>query len=99
MNAVPLNQNQFATATAAAAAAPNAQIVNAAPQIATAAAAAQPQQALQQDPNDPTKWHVVQVASALPQSTQIAAAAPQTAQIVTANGTVLGSATLPTAEV
>ena len=29
-----------------------------------AAAAVQTQQALQQDPNDPNKWHVVQVATA-----------------------------------
>ena len=55
-------------------------------------------QALQQDPNDPTKWHVVQMATALPaaqaaQPTQIATS--QTAQIVTANGTVIGSATIP----
>ena len=45
-----------------------------------AAAAVQTQQALQQDPNDPNKWHVVQVATA-------AAAQPApvaTAQLVTA---------------
>ena len=44
------------------------------------AAAVQTQQALQQDPNDPNKWHVVQVATA-------AAAQPApvaTAQLVTA---------------
>ena len=55
-------------------------------------------QALQQDPNDPSKWHVVQMATALPaaqaaQPTQITTS--QTAQIVTANGTVIGSATIP----
>ena len=69
MNAMPLAQNatQFA--------APNAtpQIVNAAPQFAATAASTQSQQALQQDPNDPTKWHVVQMATALP----AAAAAPE----------------------
>ena len=55
-------------------------------------------QALQQDPIDPSKWHVVQMATALPaaqaaQPTQITTS--QTAQIVTANGTVIGSATIP----
>ena len=100
MNAVPLTQNatQFATPANAAP-----QIVNAAPQFATAAANTQSQQALQQDPNDPTKWHVVQMATALPAAATATASQPtaqiatpaQTAQIVTANGTVIGSATLP----
>ena len=46
------------------------------------AAAVQTQQALQQDPNDPNKWHVVQVATA---AQPAAAAAPiATAQLVTA---------------
>ena len=77
-----------------------AQIVNAVPAGSAATPAgttqfttAQPvnQQALQPDPNDSTKWQVVQVAnSAIPMQQ-----APQTAQIVTANGTVLGSATIP----
>ncbi len=63
------------------------------------------QQALQQDPNDPNKWHVVQVATAaaaapgVQPAIQPAAAQPQTAQIVTANGAILGSATLPAAPV
>ena len=96
MNAVPSNQNgaiQFSNGAT--------QIVNAAtPQFSST----QSQQALQQDPNDPTKWHVVQVAAAIPnaapaaptaQPTQIASS-QTTAQIVTANGTVIGSATLPT---
>jgi len=94
MNAMPLAQNatQFATPQNA-----TQQIVNAAPQFA-AAANTQSQQALQQDPNDPSKWHVVQMATALPaaqaaQPTQITTS--QTAQIVTANGTVIGSATIP----
>ena len=46
-------------------------------------AAVQTQQALQQDPNDPNKWHVVQVATAA--AAQPAQAAPiATAQLVTA---------------
>ena len=54
------------------------------------------QQALQQDPNDPTKWHVVQVATAATAPAQPAQiSSTQTAQIVTANGTVIGSATIP----
>ena len=65
----------------------NAQIINAAPQFAT-----QTQTALQQDPNDPNKWHVVQVATAAATAVQ---PQTQTAQIVTANGAVLGSATIP----
>lgn len=117
MNAVPLGATNAGTTFTT----PNgtAQIVNAAPQFANT----QSQQALQQDPNDPTKWHVVQVATAagIPSGlTQVSAApaasvvvsqssnqmagvvaTPQmantqtTAQIVTANGTVIGSATIP----
>lgn len=55
---------------------PGTQFQTSAGQFATAAAAiAQPamQQALQQDPQDPTKWHVVQVATA---PAALAAAAP-----------------------
>jgi hypothetical protein len=55
-----LNASQFGTAQTAQGGA--AQIMN--PQAATsqfATAVQAPQQALQQDPNDPTKWHVVQV--------------------------------------
>lgn len=115
MNAVPLGAANAGTTFTT----PNgtAQIVNAAPQFANT----QSQQALQQDPNDPTKWHVVQVATGIQpgvaqaanpvsvasqptnQMTGVVAAgaAPQiansqtTAQIVTANGTVIGSATIP----
>jgi len=94
MNAVPLAQNatQFAAPQNAAP-----QIVNAAPQFAAATANTQSQQqALQQDPNDPTKWHVVQVATAATAPAQPAQiSSTQTAQIVTANGTVIGSATIP----
>ena len=46
------------------------------------APAVQTQQALQQDPNDPNKWHVVQVATAAAQPAQAAPIA--TAQLVTA---------------
>ena len=100
MNAVPLTQNatQFAQNTQ--------QIVNATPQFT---GNNNPnQQALQQDPNDPSKWHVVQMATAAPAAVTAAtvnnltaaqpaqiASAPQTAQIVTANGTIIGSATIP----
>lgn len=60
----------------------------------------QTQQALQQDPHDPNKWHVVQVATAAMQpATQQAAHATHTAQIVTAGGAVLGTASLPTVPV
>ena len=84
-----MNPLSAATATQfAAAGGQNAQIINAAP--AQFAAAPQTQTALQQDPNDPNKWHVVQVATA-----PAAQPAGQTAQIVTANGAVLGSATIP----
>ena len=88
MNAVQLNGSPAAT-----------QIVNAVPansvgQIASAQPAST-QQALQPDPNDPTKWQVVQVATA--NSAIPVQQASQTAQIVTANGTVLGSATIPAA--
>ena len=44
-------------------------------------AAVQTQQALQQDPNDPNKWHVVQVATAGPAAQPAPVA---TAQLVTA---------------
>ena len=84
-----MNPLSAATATQFAAGGQNAQVINAAPaQFAAAAAAApQTQTALQQDPNDPNKWHVVQVATAQ--------AAQPAAQIVTANGAILGSATIP----
>ncbi len=64
-------------------------------QFTAAPAATQSQQALQQDPNDPTKWHVVQVATAMPSASAapVAQAGQATAQIVTANGTVM--ATIP----
>ena len=58
----PANTAQFAATAAAATGAQNAtQIINATaqPQFASAT-----QTALQQDPNDPNKWHVVQVACA-----------------------------------
>ena len=48
------------------------------------AAAVQTQQALQQDPNDPNKWHVVQVATAAAPQPAAAAAPIATAQLVTA---------------
>ena len=97
MNAIQLPGNGT---TAAQLASNGTQIVNAVPagaataaQFTTAQPTAATQQALQPDPNDPSKWQVVQVAtanSAIPMQQ-----APQTAQIVTANGTVLGSATIP----
>ena len=85
-----MNPLSAATATQFAAGGQNAQVINAAPAQYAAAAAPQTQTALQQDPNDPNKWHVVQVATA-----QAAQPAAQTAQIVTANGAILGSATIP----
>ena len=85
-----MNPLSAATATQFAAGGQNAQVINAAPAQFAAAAAPQTQTALQQDPNDPNKWHVVQVATA-----QAAQPAAQTAQIVTANGAILGSATIP----
>ena len=97
MNAIQLPGNGT---TAAQLASNGTQIVNAVPagaataaQFTTAQPTAATQQALQPDPNDPSKWQVVQVATAnsgIPMQQ-----APQTAQIVTANGTVLGSATIP----
>ncbi len=62
-------------------------------QMATAATAAAPlatQQALQQDPNDPTKWHVVQVATA---AAPMTAAAP--AHAVTALPAGSASTSMP----
>ena len=82
-----MNPLSAATATQFAAGGQNAQVINAAPAQFAAAAAPQTQTALQQDPNDPNKWHVVQVATAQ--------AAQPAAQIVTANGAILGSATIP----
>merc|ERR1719264_1072660 len=90
---MPIAQNatQFATPQNA-----TQQIVNAAPQFAAAAAAnTQSQQALQQDPNDPSKWHVVQMATALPAAQAAQPTQITTSQTVTANGTVIGSATIP----
>lgn len=86
---------------------PGAQFQTSAGQFATAATIAQPgvQQALQQDPQDPTKWHVVQVATA-PAAMAAAPAALQslpesvvpathTAQLVT---TVAAAAMAPNAD-
>lgn len=82
MNAIPL-QTQFSA---------NTQIVQASPQFTSQTTT---QQALQQDPNDPSKWHVVQVATALPSVAQTQLVGSQTAQIMTANGNVIGQATIP----
>ena len=56
-------------------------------QISIPTAAAQPalQQAYQQDPNDPTKWHVVQVAAPTIQPIQVATAGIPTATTIIGN--------------
>jgi hypothetical protein len=66
-------------------------------QFATAATLAQPtmQQALQQDPQDPTKWHVVQVATA-PALAAAPAATLQTMQESLASNSATHTAQLVT---
>ncbi len=85
-------QQVMAAAQAPATAAANLQQVQQMPQLL--APAPQQQQALQQDANDPTKWHMVQVAAA-PQMAAagpvIAAAAP-TMQVMAAAPVTSGSA-------
>ncbi|CAB4061311.1 SP4 [Lepeophtheirus salmonis] len=61
----------------------NVPIANATPQHVIAAPQIAPttQQALQQDPNDPSKWHVIQIPMVQPQAVQIANAIPSSATI------------------